>query len=377
MNNGSKIRVFNLLSQLSKYYQIILLSFSDSPSNAPIPQEIRSLCEEIYTIPFRQFNPNSFKSIIGHLSFTPRSILDTYSSEMASCIRKIVKNSNPDVIIASTLGTAIYFKNFSGIPSLFEEVEVGLIYELHLKAVSKRERFRNWLTWWKLSRFLGKVLRNFASCTVVSEKEKELLQRIIPGYKNIDVISNCINAADYQGISEISQPESLIFTGSFRYEPNYEAMIWFINNVLPIIQLKIPKINLTITGDHADLPLPQSSNIHLTGFVEDIKPLISRSWISIAPLISGGGTRLKILEAMGLGVPVITTSKGAEGLDVTHGENILITDNPHQFAEYVIQLINDPQLRQSIIINAEQLVKNRYDWPVIMPKFLNVIERIS
>jgi glycosyltransferase involved in cell wall biosynthesis len=167
----------------------------------------------------------------------------------------------------------------------------------------------------------------------------------------------------------------LIFSGSFRYQPNYYAMQWFVSQVFPLILEKIPEVQLVITGDHANLPLSQTKNISLAGYVDDIKSLIASCNVSIVPLWSGGGTRLKILEAMALGTPVVATSKGAEGLLAENGEHILIADQPEIFARTVIKILTDKKLREFLASNALQLVKAKYDWRAMMPKFLGFLER--
>jgi polysaccharide biosynthesis protein PslH len=154
-------------------------------------------------------------------------------------------------------------------------------------------------------------------------------------------------------------------------------MVWFLHEVYPHIQAKIPDIHLIITGNHANRSLPSASNVTLTGYVDDIRPLIARSWISVVPLHTGGGTRLKILEAMSLRTPVVTTPKGAEGLDVQAGQHLLIADTPEAFAQAVVRLLQDPALRRQLASDAYQLVREKYDWMVIMPHFLELVERAA
>ena len=146
---------------------------------------------------------------------------------------------------------------------------------------------------------------------------------------------------------------------------------------IPRLQAEIPDVCLTITGDHANLPLPSTENVTLTGFVDDIRPLIASSWISLAPIQVGGGTRLKILEAMALRTPVVATSKGAEGLDATPGEHLLIADTPEAFAATTVRLLREPELRQYLADNAYQLVSQKYDWAAAMPQFLNLVDRVA
>ena len=375
-NNGSKLRIFNILRGLARHHELILLSFTDSTITESFPPELQAICAEIYTVPFQTFNPKSIKARLGWFSLSPRSIVDTYSQEMSEKIKEIIVSHRPDFIIASQIDTALYFKSFMEIPALFEEVENCLLYERYVNSSSMKDRIRYGLTWLKYSRFLKNLLKGYGACTVVSEREKELLVKMNTGIDAIEVVPNCINIQDYFGVNEIPQANILIFTGSFNYYPNYEAMVWFVNHVFPIIESQIPDIKLFITGDHGNRFLSEKSNIVLTGYVKDVKSLIAKSWISVVPILSGGGTRLKILEAMGLRTPVVTTTKGAEGLSVRNGSNILIGDSPAEFAAHITKLTNEPAMREEIAKNALQFVRDHYEWSIVLPKILTLIENL-
>ena len=196
----------------------------------------------------------------------------------------------------------------------------------------------------------------------------------MPDYKNVTVIPNCINLADYSAVRTELQPFSLIFTGSFRYMVNYDAMVWFLQNIYPLIRSEVPDVHLTITGDPAGQTLPSMVGVTQSGFVPDVRPLIASAWATVVPLLSGGGTRLKILEAMALGTPVISTTKGAEGLDAKHGDSVLIADEPKEFASAVIRLFKEPGLREHLADNALQVVREQYDWAGVMPQFMRLID---
>jgi glycosyltransferase involved in cell wall biosynthesis len=159
--------------------------------------------------------------------------------------------------------------------------------------------------------------------------------------------------------------------------PNYEAMVWFLGEVYPHVQAQVPEVKLTITGAPAQRRLPPAKNVNQTGFVDDVRPLIARAWGSLVPIHSGGGTRLKILEAMALGTPVVATSKGAEGLDVQAGQHLLIGDTPESFAREVVRLLMEPELRWHLVNNAAQLIREKYDWAVVMPRFLDLVEQVA
>ena len=311
------------------------------------------------------------------LSSTPRSFIDTFSLEIVRNIEQLISAQNFDLIIASQINMAAYGNYFNQIPAIFEEAEVGILFEQYKKTTSPIKRFRYWLTWTKHKHFLKSVLKHFKAVTVVSQQENNLLTEAIPEHPTLEVIPNCINITDYESINEKPQPNSIIFTGAFTFEPNYEAMLWFVKDVLPIIQKKIPDAHLSITGNHGERTLHPNPNVTLTGFVEDIRPYIARSMCSIVPILSGGGTRLKILEAMALGTPVIATTKGAEGLDLQPGEQILVADSAQGFANAVISVLSEPKIHQKLSTRALQQVSEHYNWPKTIPTFLNFIDRIT
>ncbi len=376
-SNGSKLRIYNLLRGLAVEHQVTLVTFADHPDIDPEAPELTSICQDIRVIPWQPYNPHSSRARLGFLSMTPRSAVDTYSLEMQYTIEEMLAGEQFDVVIASQWGMAGYSNCFQEVPALFEEFEVGLLYEQYAQAASLRERVRYGLSWAKHRHYLAKLLKNFNACTVVSEREKDLLTPIKPGHQVVETIPNCIHLDDYRKNSREPNPNTLIFTGSFRYHANYEAMVWFLAEVYPLILAQIPDVQLTITGDHANKSLPMQKNVNLVGYVDDIQSLIASSAVSIVPLLVGGGTRLKILEAMALRTPVVSTTKGAEGLNAHHEDNILIADAPEMFAQAVLRLLQNPELCQSVAENAYRLVSEHYNWPIIMPRFVDLVEMVA
>jgi polysaccharide biosynthesis protein PslH len=376
-NNGSKLRIYNLLRGLSTKHEISLLSFVDQSDSEQDAHEIRSICQDVKVVKYKPYRPNSLQAYLGYFSSTPRSVVDNYSEDMQKHIKREIESGVYDLVIASQLPMARYCQGLHRTPVLLEEVEVGVLFDQFTQAASTWRRFRYGLTWYKFRRYLANLLRSSAACTVVSDTEKRLVTQNIRCKLPIEVIPNCISLSDYQGIAIGPQPNTLIYTGSFRYSANYEAMIWFVSEILPLIQAEIADVKLVITGDHAYLPLPITNGVTLTGFVEDIRPFIAHSAVSIAPIRVGGGTRLKILEAMALRTPVVSTAKGAEGLNVTDDRDILIADSPDEYANAVCRLLREPALRNKLIENAYQLVAEKYNWIVVLPQFLDLIERIA
>ena len=378
-DNGSKLRVYDLLRGLSQYHDVTLLSFIDQPREIPETHEIHSLCSEVQVVPWQEFNPQSRKSITGFLSPTPRFLLDTHSVQMEDLIQSSLSGKKYDLAIASQLSMAAYYKSFQNIPAIFDEVELGAFYTgVATNTGGLFSRFRRALTWFKLRTYLSRLMNSFSGVTVVSEQELELVASHFSKHaKRVSVIANCINLDDYRELNIQAVPTQIIFTGSFRFHANYEAMKWFVGEVFPRILKQQPSVQLVITGDHAGLPLPPVRNVTLTGYVDDIKSLIASSRISIAPLLTGGGTRLKILEAMAIGTPVVATSKGAEGLGAEDGNQILVADSPGDFVDRILRLLGDAELHEKLSVNGKLFVKENYDWHSVMPLFLRMVDRIS
>ena len=374
-DNGSKIRIHNLISGLAEKHEVTLISFID-PILSDLEGPIGVSCDAIYLIPKKEYNATSFASLLGLFDRKPRVLVDRYMAEMDHRIQDEIYNGNHDLIIASQIFMAAYLDKPRSIPAIFDEVEVGVFENAVLNSTNKVNKLRHQLTLWKMGAYFQYLFSHFSACTVVSEAEKMMLKEMVPEYNSVEVIPNLVDLSGYRDIHVKPNKNQLIFTGSFTYRPNYEAMLWFINLVFPKISSEIPEVKLTITGDSSNHQLPDTNRINLTGYVEDARPLIASSWLSLVPIFSGAGTRLKILEAFALRTPVVATSKGAEGLDVTSDMHLLIADTQEDFAEQTIRLLRDEELRKRLVANAFQLVQDKYDSAVIMPKFMNLIEQV-
>jgi polysaccharide biosynthesis protein PslH len=373
-NNGSKLRIYHLLRGLATQHDISIISFYNPHEGTPDFYTLSSICRSVEVVPWRDYQPRRLGAVLGLFSNTPRSLVDTHSPEMAYKIIDRLQSEKFDLIIASQLTMAAYQPYFRQTPAIFEEAEVGVIYQRYSSAKTPLKKMRHFLTWNKQKAYMQALLRHFFACTVVSTQEKDLLKLISSEYSSIEVIPNGVDLAESRiGRVEL-KPSSLIYTGSFQYDANYEAMEWFVTKVFQKVRQAIKDVKLTITGNPAGKSFADYEGVEQVGYVPEIRPMMASSWISLAPLQQGGGTRLKILEAMALRTPVVATSKGAEGLDVCHNENILIADEPDTFADQVIKLLLDMELRNRLVENAYSLVRDRYNWDTILPKFYSVIE---
>ncbi|KAA9036396.1 glycosyltransferase [Ginsengibacter hankyongi] len=216
-----------------------------------------------------------------------------------------------------------------------------------------------------------------------SKKDKDDFDSLNDGKLAISVIPNGVTVNDKlcdAGVRS-ENPEHILFCGYLSSRPNSEGLYWFYRSIWPMVQKAYPQLKLLVVGS-GKLPaemndLLNDEGLIFTGSVEDVKPYYSQSAISIVPLKTGSGTRLKILEAMSFGVPVVSTSQGAEGIDYTNGFDIIIADEEQLFAEQIIHLLKDNEQRLMIQKNARALVERKYDWNIIGHELLEVINLID
>jgi glycosyltransferase involved in cell wall biosynthesis len=279
-----------------------------------------------------------------------------------------------DAAIGLQLGAALYLAPVRATlcARLFEEAEVAVIREQFTSQRHPIKRLRYGLTWWKFARFMRSFVARFDGATVVSEIEREHLARIGCDARRVSVIPNGVDAAHPRarlrtglGVKATPQPAALIYPGALTYSANYDAVRYFLAEIFPLIRQARPNATLTVTGSIDGVPiddLPNREGVTFTGHVPDVEGLIAASGACVVPLRLGGGTRLKIIQSMALGTPVVSTAKGAEGLDVTPEENILIGDTPERFAAQTLRLIDNPELHARLSANGRNLIAQRYTW---------------
>lgn len=377
-SNGSKIRINHLLRGLAGEHDITLLSFVREAVSEQEAMAAGRLVADQHLVPWKEYRPAGWRARLGFFSRYPRSVVATYSPQMADTIRHLLARQSYDLIIASQLTTAAYADLFGDVPALLEEVELGTYYQQVTASSSPIQHLRSRLMWAKQSAYVRRQLAFFRTCTVVSQQEQTLLRRVAPDAPTAELLPNCVDAVTLSHVVGTPHPpNTLIFTGAFTYDVNYEAMLWFVGQVWPLIKAAVPDARLVITGDNAGRPLPPASDVVLTGFIDNIHATIAGADVSIAPIRRGGGTRLKILEAMALGTSVVATSKGAEGLEVEDGKHLLLANTPATFAEAAIRLLTDAAQREELVKNGCQLVKQKYDWKTELPRWLALVNRLA
>jgi glycosyltransferase involved in cell wall biosynthesis len=227
----------------------------------------------------------------------------------------------------------------------------------------------SFVQWRRLRRYEALVCRRADRVLAVSEADAAALQALVPGLQ-ATVVPNGIDAQAY---SNFQPPTSntLVFTGTMDFRPNVDAVLWFARHVLPRVRADVPDVRLFVVGQrpHRRLDvLRRDRAVVLTGWVEDVRPYIAQAAVCVAPLRIGGGTRLKLLEAMAMGRPVVATRLGAEGYPLTDGRELLLADTPADFAARVVALLRCPERGAALGRAARAFVEERYDWQVIVPR---------
>jgi len=210
---------------------------------------------------------------------------------------------------------------------------------------------------------------------VVTDSDKEALLKECATL-NIDIVPNIHTIGDFDR-SDVEK-DTMLFIGNFWHQPNEDAMIYFCNEIFPKIKAEVPQAIIKIVGNAPTKAVKElaSDSIQVIGWVPDTKPYLEKCCVSVVPLRYGAGLKGKVGEAMSAGMPVVTTSIGVQGMDIINGKHLLVSDKPEGFAEYVINILKDNDLRESISINGKEYLKAKYSTDVIKNQLLAVMKDI-
>lgn len=371
-DNGIRLRVREQIRALAREHEVRLLSFADRGGAPPAGEELRAWCTTVEGVPWRPFDPSSGRALLGFFHPTPRSLVDSFSAPMRDAVARLARDC--DVVVASSLDTGCYAGVFGGRPAILDDLELG-VYADRLGSGSAIGRLRAWLTWRKLAAYLRRLLPRFSACTLPSLAERALAAKAAPDYGRFHVLENAVDARACAAVSPPRAPRLLVFAGSLTYPPNRDAVCWFVERILPRVRARLPDVELAVTGDPPAEAAPPAAGVRLLGRVPDVRPVVAGAAVSIAPIRLGSGTRLKILEAMALGTPVVATSKAAEGLRVVHGEHLLLADDEGVFAAQVLRLLREPDTGARLAAAARRLVLERYDVEAAGAALRRLVER--
>jgi len=387
LDSGGKIRTYNILKQLSMYHKITLIFNYNSASEKMYITELESIVFKVIGIPRKA--KKLFKYLlIFFKSFSSRPVYvsKAYSRMVKKHILRLLAEQRFHVVHFDHLDATVYYPLFDR--KLFKVVDEHNVVSSYIKQLFKKEKnvFKKVLLLFelkKISSYEVKICNRMDLCLSVSEIDKKRLINF--GVTSpISVIPNGVNL-EYFGYLQKSKKKkeqlSLVFVGSFDYYPNREGFFFFYKNVMPVLKKTLKDIRLNIIGREPSEDIKEmvekDKSVIIWEKLEDIRAVIRESDIYIVPLNIGSGTRLKILEAMALGIPVVSTSLGAEGINVRDGEGILLVNSGDEMAKKILELFSNQAKYFAIAQNARRLVEEKYGWNLIGNKLQKCYESLN
>ncbi len=378
---GARIRLRHLLAAIGAAHAVELICFFREREERVAPEALPPGVSLLGALPAPTGRGKRL-SLDGLFSSYPRAVAEQFVPEMADRLADALSRKRYDLVLAFEMGpgvtTAPYLLDVRGVRRVVEGLEISMIRAKAAAARSPLLRLRYRLTWRKQRRYTRELLRQIDGCTVPSDLERAAILDVAPDSRPVAVVPNGVDLEWYRGDFGPVEPDTLVFPGALTYEANFEAMRFFLGEIFPRIRRARPQATLYITGrtDGVDLRrLSLGDGVALTGYLPDVRPRVARSAVCIAPLTLGGGTRIKILEAMALGTPVVATSKGAEGLEVTPGRDLLIADDPEAFAGAVVRVLEDADLRAALSAAGRRRAAD-YDWRIIGQQLNAFLKRV-
>jgi polysaccharide biosynthesis protein PslH len=389
LDKGGKLRTWHLMRHLARRHDITYLSFSDSTQTEADRAGMREVCRRLETVPRTDPPKGTAGFYLQAARYTVDSVPYAVAKYRAAAYRArldaLLAGERYDAIVCDFLPPLVNMPDRLPCPAiLFTHNVEAEIWRRHAETASNPlSRLLLGQQWHRMLRFEGDALRRFDLVLAVSEADAQTFERLYPGAlrQPVHVVQTGVDTQFFEPMpGEAVRPRHMVFTGSMDWLPNEDGMQYFVRDILPLVRQEEPAATLSIIG-RAPTPavkrLGEDAGIEVTGRVEDVRPHIAAGAVYIVPLRIGGGTRLKIYEAMGMAKAVVSTTIGAEGLPVTDGSDIVIADEPARFAHEVVRLMRDAAARERIEREARRLVVEKYDWSAVAQDFEDALGRLA
>jgi glycosyltransferase involved in cell wall biosynthesis len=394
---GPKVKTWHVLRYLvERGHRVTLASFVRSEEAAHV-ETLRQLCHAVYTVPIHRSRPaDLFYWLRSHLTGRPFLIERDDIGAMHNLARRILSTEAIDAIHADQLTMTQFALRARNGPDLLghngtsctQTVPV-LIFDAHNAVWTIVDRVRRNASLFlkpvlaleaqRIKRYEGCIVREFDHTLAVTEIDRRALldaaaskfNGFRPTMPDIAVIPIAVDAGQLQPITRAPGSVNILTLGTLHYPPNADGIRWFMQEIFPLIQERIPEVTLTIIGknppkDFLARASQEPYSIKVTGYVPDLTPYMGKAAIMVVPVRAGGGMRVRILEAFAHAIPVVTTSIGLEGIDAQPGVEVLIGDTRADFAAAAFRLLQDESLQSRLAANGRRLVEQRYDWQVVL-----------
>ncbi len=386
MDTGGKIRTGKLLEHLNRMFEITLVSNFEHPKDDKYLRQIRDLCTEFHPIPWKEIKKYSLsfyvRLALRMFSRYPVIVLNDHSRALEAKIFELLRQKQYDLLVCDFVQSSLNLQRVTGIPTL--------LFQHNVESVITRRHFQTarhplmrlfwWLQWMKLNRYERSACSRFTGIVTVSDGDKKILEEQFLA-RNVYAIPTGVDTEYFFPHPNSLEKNSLIFTGSLDWLPNEDAILFFARDILGRIKEHIPTIRLTVVGRTQSRSLLNElrkyPEINVVGWVDDVRPYISRHALYIIPLRIGGGTRIKVFEAMAMGKAVVSTSIGVEGLPLKDGEHVILADSPHHFAQAVVELLRSSHARKRIETAGRKFVCQNFSWEKAALAFADSCRKIA
>ncbi|MCC6927899.1 MAG: glycosyltransferase [Gemmatimonadaceae bacterium] len=379
VDKGGKIRTYQTLKHLKAQHRVTYLCLDDGTAAPDAEARSEEYCHDLIRIPFTAPSKGSgafFADLARNVFSTlPYAVARYRSAAMREAIRRAVRERAIDLVICDFLTPSLNVPNDLGVPTLlFQHNVEAAIWERHtavavhpVKKAYMREQWR------RMRAFERHECHRFDHVIAVSDADRDAFREQY-GVTSVSSVPTGVDTDFFQPSGAVVRlPHNIAFTGSMDWMPNEDGVAWFVRDVLPLVRQQVGDATLSIVGRNPSPGVKALASaapaIEVTGTVPDIRPFLERAAVIVVPLRVGGGTRLKIFEAMGMERPIVSTTIGAEGLPVVDGRDIRIADDAASFATAVIQLLQDPGEGDRLGKAAARQVREEFGWQRVTAQF--------
>ncbi len=369
-NHGGATRSFNLFRNLSRNCDLYLLIFSRQGEDEIQRSGLEPYCKRV---DFHRWEPTFDQDLWGKI---PPGVRLFTSDRVSTKIRDLVLGHSIDLVQLEHTELGQYRECIPpGVPVIVSEIDIAFRTHSRRRALRFHERYRESRTFGSSRADLRRLFhwevtmcRRVDQVHTMSSEDALFLARFMnDGLTRMRVIANGVDTAHFEGLTPFEQRHGVVFVGNFGHLPNVDALTYFITDIWPLIRLQEPACSLSIVGANVSERVTRFEavpGVSIVGEVPDVRPEYHRHRVMVAPIRAGSGTRLKILEAFAAGIPVVSTTLGAEGIDAEHGTHLLLADEPIEFADATCRLLNDDTEAAGVAAKALGLVREHYDWHV-------------
>jgi sugar transferase (PEP-CTERM/EpsH1 system associated) len=388
LDKGGKLRTWHLMRHLAQHHDITYLAFADPDTPREHVDGMREVAARVETVARtdpRKGSLRFYADAAAHLvDPLPYAVGKYRSRAYRERLTQLLATSRFDLIVCDFLVPAVNLPRTLPCPAvIFTHNVEAEIWRRHAET-NRNPIARAFLAAQhrRMLRFERRTLARFDGVLAVSDADSQAFDRLYPGAvrQPAHVVPTGVETDFFTAEPSDPASKTLAFTGSMDWLPNEDAMLFFCRDILPLIRAEEPDVRLVIVGrtpTPAVKKLAEDAHVTVTGRVDDVRPYVRDASVYIVPLRIGGGTRLKIFEAMAMGKAVVSTTVGAEGLPVVAGEHLMLADEPRAFARGVVRLMRDIERRRQLETAARALVVDRYDWSAVAGALEDALVRFA